>query len=335
MIQAFDVNVLAKRANNFPIFSTDPLTQVDFGDTYRYQLNGYDQDKDSYTFSIVSGPKGFILDSQTNVLTWDPLITDIGSHDVILRITDSYGDSSLQSFSITVNAANQPPVFFSIPPTKSTVGFLYQYKFKCLDPEGEAVTYSLKKGPPGNLTFEPTVGRFTFVPAFADIGTFPVVIEARDAQGVTSTQSYTLEISNNSPNNDPTLSSSPPLRVRLGDTWTYLMDAQDINGDLLNYTVLVGPSGMTVNSDGLFNWKPTSSNFGPNPVKLQVSDGRGTPLIQEFTIQVVSTNDNLPPKIDSTASLNAAVGKHHLIEHFSDRFAVGHVTAEADSDTAV
>ncbi|MES2307337.1 MAG: Ig-like domain-containing protein [Verrucomicrobiota bacterium] len=307
--QSFDVAVVARRANAAPLFASDPVTDAVVGETYRYVLQGYDQDKDSFSFSIGNGPEGLTLDPVTNLLTWEPFASQIGTQDVILRITDAYGDSTLQSFSITVTAANHPPVFLSTPPLNATTGYLYQYKFKTLDPDKDLVSYELKKGPPGNVTFEATAGRMTFLPAFSDVGSYPIEIIARDSRGATTSQTYTLVISNTGTNELPTITSSPRLRVRLGDPWRYQVEAQDNNGDPLAYSIVFAPSGMTISADGLMTWTPTSNQFGVNPVKIQVSDGRGAPVTQEFSLSVVSSNDNQSPKISTTAPLNAAVGK--------------------------
>ena len=308
-IQSYNLSVVSRRQNTVPQFSSDPVLNATVKTPYRSLLTGTDADHDSFTFSIAQGPQGLTLDSSTNLLTWDPLVSQSGTHDVILKIIDSYGDFTLQSFQITVAPSNQPPIFLSIPPTNAGVGLLYQYTCKALDPEQEDVSYELIQSPPGNITFEPTLGRLSFIPSMSHIGSYPITIRAKDAFGASTDQSYTLTISNNPANDLPTISSQPRLRIRLGDRWLYQIEAQDQNGDPLRYSLTQFPSGMTISPEGLLTWTPTPEQFGSNLVTLEVSDGRGTPLQQSFTLEVLSTADNLAPKFSSVAPLSAAVGK--------------------------
>jgi len=86
------------------------------------------------------------------------------------------------------------------------------------------------------------------------------------------------------PNNEPIITSTPITTASVGVTYTYNVDATDIDGDVLTYTLTAPPTGMTINpSTGLIIWTPTEE--GDYPVTVKVSDGKSTDT-QSFAIIV-------------------------------------------------
>ncbi|KQC11960.1 MAG: hypothetical protein APR54_10310 [Candidatus Cloacimonas sp. SDB] len=87
-------------------------------------------------------------------------------------------------------------------------------------------------------------------------------------------------------NEPPIIQSSPSLNVKLGDTYSYQVDAIDDNDDDLTYSLILAPGGMTINSStGLISWTPIEAQVGENDVKVKVSDGWHG-ITQDFTIEV-------------------------------------------------
>jgi hypothetical protein len=67
--------------------------------------------------------------------------------------------------------------------------------------------------------------------------------------------------------------------------YSYNVIASDEDGDILTFSILKGPAGMTVNgTSGQISWIPESA--GIFNVQLKISDGRGGEATQEFTITV-------------------------------------------------
>ncbi len=88
-------------------------------------------------------------------------------------------------------------------------------------------------------------------------------------------------------NEAPVIQSNPPLSAKLGDTYSYQVEAIDDNDADLTYILILAPEDMSINSStGLITWTPTESQIGENNVSIKVSDGwRGT--TQDFTIEVI------------------------------------------------
>jgi len=87
-------------------------------------------------------------------------------------------------------------------------------------------------------------------------------------------------------NEAPVIQSSPPLSAKLGDDYSYQVEAIDDNDADLNYSLLLSPEGMTIDSStGLLTWTPTEDQIGENEVIIKVSDGWSA-VTQDFSVEV-------------------------------------------------
>src|SRR5260221_12030117 len=81
-----------------------------------------DPDNDAVTWRFVGGPVGMSLDPAFGYLCWTPSTGQLGINSVTVKVQDSFGASSSQSFNIEVNSVNRPPQITSVPPTSAAVG---------------------------------------------------------------------------------------------------------------------------------------------------------------------------------------------------------------------
>jgi len=87
-------------------------------------------------------------------------------------------------------------------------------------------------------------------------------------------------------NEAPVIQSSPPLSAKLGDDYSYQVEAIDDNDADLTYSLLLSPEGMTIDSStGLLTWTPTEDQVGENDVIMKASDG-WSGITQDFSIEV-------------------------------------------------
>lgn len=92
-------------------------------------------------------------------------------------------------------------------------------------------------------------------------------------------------------NTPPTITSSPSTTAKIGDTYTYRVNATDNENDPLSYRLVTKPNGMSINSDGIISWTPSSSQLGNNQVVVEVSDGTNT-VRQSFAVNVMVIVDD-------------------------------------------
>ena len=86
-----------------PIITSTPITIIDFGETYTYDVEADDPDSDDVlTFSLDTAPEGMSIDATSGLIIWDPQANQVGDHPVIVRVDDSDGLFDSQEFTITV-----------------------------------------------------------------------------------------------------------------------------------------------------------------------------------------------------------------------------------------
>ena len=90
-------------------------------------------------------------------------------------------------------------------------------------------------------------------------------------------------------NRPPRFTTVPPGEAVAGKEYLYLPNAEDDDHDPIQYTLVLGPGGMSFNASARrLNWTPGTAAIGRSyNVSLRVTDGRGGAAQQAFTISVV------------------------------------------------
>jgi uncharacterized protein (TIGR03437 family) len=82
------------------------------------------------------------------------------------------------------------------------------------------------------------------------------------------------------PGGNPAITSTPPASpLQLGSQHSYTVTASNPAAGTLTYAMDSGPSGMTIDDGGTLQW---TTAFGPQRVKVTVSDGRGGKVVHGF-----------------------------------------------------
>jgi hypothetical protein len=139
--QTYQITVSHQASNRAPIITSAPNLTTNIEQIYTYNLTGQDPDGDLVFWSLDQAPSGMVLDTQTGVLRWQPQSNQLGEQEVIVRLLDSYGDYSTQTFTLAVNGTNTPVNVLSNPITRAAVGQAYTYYVAAVDPENSPLTY--------------------------------------------------------------------------------------------------------------------------------------------------------------------------------------------------
>lgn len=95
--------------------------------------------------------------------------------------------------------------------------------------------------------------------------------------------SFTIKV-----NHRPGILSLPPTAIRAKATYTYRVNATDVDGDRLNFSLVERPEGMTIDHNGLVLWRPSDSQAGKKfNVTVVVSDGQFEDR-QQFVVRVLA-----------------------------------------------
>lgn len=329
--QEFIVHV-TDQFNAPPVFVSTPPGDALPNRTLQYHPLARDPEGDALAFDLVASPAGMLVETNTGVVAWRPLFSQLGTHDVILRAQDGRGGVALQSWQITVTAPNSPPVFTSHPPGTAVAGLPWRYHVRAQDAEGQPLAFSLGTNAPAGLVLVPATppdqtARLEWTPDAGQLGAHPVEILVRDAAGGEARQAFDLTVLLAAANTAPAFTTAPRTRLRVGTPWAWLAGAADPDGDPLAFALSAAPAGLELADpaaglpDGvaprageaaLLRWTPGA--LGTFPVSLVVRDGRGGAAVQEFTLEVASTLANEAPVIVSVPPAAATAGQALLYD---------------------
>ncbi len=203
---------------------------------------------------------------------------------------------------------NEPPRVTSVPTTSARAGRTYRYEVEAIDPNGDPLSYELLESPTA-MTINAQTGLIQWTPTATEVGTQTILVQVSDPRGGVTTQRFTLRTESITSNRAPLFNFSPTTLAEVGMPLAFTATALDADDDPLIFSVISGPTGLTVNANGQVQWTPTAAQLGSHSIELQVSDGRGGRTRQAFTICVVSPFENHPPLFISSPPLSAAAGQ--------------------------
>ncbi|MEL7499509.1 MAG: putative Ig domain-containing protein [Planctomycetota bacterium] len=133
--------------------------RFDPNEVYRYDADAIDPDDDALSYSIVDGPGGLIINSDTGALLWAASPDQVGTHEVTIAADDGRGGVATQSFQIEVEPAreNSSPLIATTPATQIGAGELFEYQASAIDTDNHTVRYRLLEAPAG-ATIDPITG---------------------------------------------------------------------------------------------------------------------------------------------------------------------------------
>ncbi|HUP81354.1 MAG TPA: putative Ig domain-containing protein, partial [Pirellula sp.] len=168
------------------------------------------------------------------------------------------------------------------------------------------MTYQLDVKPLG-MTIDATQV-ITWTPSSSQFGDNQVKLRVTDGRGGEVIQSFNVAVLTQLENHGPTISSIAANAVTLGVAYRYNVNATDIDGDTLSYSLEKSPIGMSIDAFlGAIRWTPTEAQLGPQEIIVKVMDPQGASSSQRFTVTV--RGSNLPPEISSVPITTAAIGR--------------------------
>ncbi|MEW8525378.1 MAG: putative Ig domain-containing protein [Candidatus Thiodiazotropha endolucinida] len=297
--QAFSIDVLNP---NYAPVANDLAVELAEDTSTAFSLPASDLDADALTFIVITPPQNGHLTLLDGEATYVPVEDFFGSDQFEYQANDGEFNSNIATVTITVAAQNDAPQIISDPNTVAAENTLYTYQVESLDVDGDIVTLQLDLFPAG-MTLDPQSGLISWTPTGNQLGQHNVSVSAIDPQGLTDTQSFSIDVVN--VNDPPTITSSANTSVNEREEYLYLVTATDPDaGDTLTFSLDVAPVGMSVDiQGGQISWSPQSDHIGSHAVTLVVTDAGGLSDTQNFTVTVHNVED--APVITSTAVVTA------------------------------
>jgi hypothetical protein len=273
-----------------PRISGTPPTSVIVGQTYSFRPTASDADGNTLTFSIANRPGWANFSSSTGQLWGTPFAEHAGTYsNIVISVTDGTTKVSLPAYSLVVKPnANKSPVITGTPPTTGKVGVAYSFTPTAKDPEGKALTFTIRNKPSW-ATFSATTGKLSGTPTAT--GTFQyIMIIASDGVSSASLPWFNITVtSGTTSTGTPTITGTPSTSGTVGTAYAFTPTARDPNGDPLTFSIANKPSWASFStSTGKLAGTPTTAGTSSG-ITIKVSDGTTSASLAPFAIVVSTT----------------------------------------------
>jgi len=272
-------------------------------------LLGSDPDGDTLTYTVVTGPSHGRLSGKAPKLTYTPQPNFNGKDSFTFNVNDGTVDGVPVTVLIMVKAVNDTPTANddSVTTQEDT---LVSITLAGCDPDGDALSYSVVKGP-SHGSLSGTGPNLTYTPNANFNGSDSFLFKVNDGtvDSATATVSITLK-----PVNDPptasyvgaTLQNNPPEAKDKSVTTEedmpvpITLEGSDPDEDELSYTVVESPShGSLSGTAPNVHYTPNPNFNGSDSFTFKVSDETADSKTATVSITVMSVNDTPSAKDDS------------------------------------
>lgn len=185
--QVFTVNV--SNVNDLPIVENIDDVTVEADTSVNISIAASDEDADTLSYSILSGPVGATIDNLLGVFSWTPNGEQVGIHPVVISVEDGTGSAQV-SFAIEVTpTAVLPPSFVG---NANFIGFVGEVFTSTIEVASEeAYTLSVLSGPEG-LSISDSGDEIIWPAPIA--GTYSFDLKAEVNSELSTTQTFSINI---------------------------------------------------------------------------------------------------------------------------------------------
>ncbi|WP_438755068.1 cadherin domain-containing protein [Pararhizobium sp. O133] len=219
------------------------------------------------------------------------------SHEITVRVTDTFGSTTDKTFTIGVTDVNEAPVNLALSKAtvaeNAAVGTVIG-TLSAADPEGGSLSYSLGSNPDGKFEI---VGNQLRVKAGLDYETVknhPITVLVKDAAGNTTSKNFTIKVTNiDEAPVSVTLSKATVAENTKVGTTVGMLSAIDPEGGDVVYNLSSNPGGMFKIVDNKLQVAKvldyeTAKGY---TIKVEAIDVGGNVTEKTFTIGVSDVNE--------------------------------------------
>jgi VCBS repeat-containing protein len=260
-------------------------------------LAANDIDGDALTFSATTQPAHgtLVLNASSGVYTYTPTANFNGTDSFTYRVVDTDGGVATATVNIVVNAVNDAPNAVGSVAAQTGIdaaGFNLSVANRFSDVDGDTLSYSALNLPSGlsidaNGLISGTLATSASHGGVNGSGLYNVVVTASDGSGASTTQSFTLTVSNPVPvsaNSAQTTTEDTPISATLTAT----------DDDVVSFTPASGPShgSLVLNGvTGAYTYTPAANFNGNDSFTYTVTDADGATTTATVSFLVTPVND--------------------------------------------
>jgi alpha-tubulin suppressor-like RCC1 family protein len=279
-----------------------------------FTVNDEDSDSDQLRLSAKSANQDLIPNDDDHLkfevigdyryLSLLPAADQNGQTHITVYVTDGYSVRST-GFDVTVRPVNDPPYILPLIPIITNEDIAVSSVALTIgDQETSADFLSLEMTsdnesllPIENITFKGQSARryFSLTPVANQYGSALITLKITDPEGLTASQQILFKVKSV---NDVPVALNQVHDIRMNVPLSNKLQATDIDGDLLTYTISAQPEKGNVtlidSSTGEYIYQPFLEKYGSDNFLFVVSDGIETSTEGSVDIMIY---DDIPPEI--------------------------------------
>jgi len=237
-------------------------------------------------------------------LTVVPAANQFGTTHITVSITDSYSVRTT-GFDMTINPINDPPFILPVAPVttnEDTAISSLAITIGDLETSADLLALSFLSDnetlmPIQNIrvTGQSATRYLSLTPTANESGNAKITMKVTDTEGLSSEREFLFQVKSV---NDTPMPEDLTCNTRINVPFTGTIQANDVDGDELTYTISGHPEKGTVKlvntSTGTFTYEPFEEDYGWDAFLFVASDGIKTSGEGHVSIKI---HDNIPPEI--------------------------------------
>jgi hypothetical protein len=285
--------------NHMPVITSAPVTEVDEQEFYTYDVEAYDPDGDTLTYSLIQRPGWLSINPNTGFISGTaPEVSGDTGFNVAVRVSDGE-DFAIQTFTITVKdiaeeePENHAPIIISSPVTQVDEQEFYTYNVNAYDADGDTLRYSLIIAP-NWLTIDSQTGLIYGTAPEVDENTlFRVIARVSDGRwGGTDSQFYFLTVRDVAESDQLEIISTPVTEINETDFYEYYVEAEG-GVEPYEFSLTEAPLWLSINPNTGFisGTAPEISGDTNFDISVKVTDNEGNEDEQFYTLTVKNISE--------------------------------------------
>ncbi len=311
--------------NPGPVASNDTAsTNEDTAVTVSVLTNDSDPDGDPLTVTTASAPNGTVVINANGTITYTPRANFNGTDTITYTISDGQGGTATATVTVTITAVNDAPVPVGALPPQANLDATTSINVPTAggfsDVDNATLTYSAT-GLPAGLSINASTGVITgtidrSASQGGTGGVYSVVVTARDAGNLTTTQTFGWTVTNPAPvavNDTATTNEDTPVLIPV------LPNDSDPDGDPISLIAAVASVGQATVVGNQVNYVPPANFNGTATITYTISDGQGGTARATITVTVNPVNDvPVGTPLPAQTTTDGAVVSIPVAPNFSD-----------------
>ncbi len=303
------VNITVNAKNDAPVAEADEYAisedgALTVGEAKGVLSNDSDVDEDSLTATVKSGPAyGKLTLNADGSFSYTPNANYNGTDSFTYTVSDGAGGSADQTVTVTIVAVNDAPVATDDGgTTDEDTPLTIDAKANDSDVDGDALGIS-DVAQPANGAVTIVDGKLRYVPKdnynntadTADTFTYTV----SDGNGGTDTATVSITVN---AKNDAPVANGQSISTDEDTAKAITLEASDVEGDNLGYTIVDQPSHGTLSGTGAnLTYTPATDFNGSDSFTFKANDGQADSNVAIVDVTVSAVND-APVAVDDTAT---------------------------------